>query len=86
MGMEFGPSRSCRTRDAEGGTPSEPVYRLRVRGTADLELVYEIVQPDGTADHLPVGLRRVGSCAFASNDRNDRDLRLVQGSALDRAV
>src|ERR1035438_6533075 len=32
--------------DGEGTLKNEPVYRLRVRGTEDLELVYEIVQPD----------------------------------------
>jgi putative ATP-dependent endonuclease of OLD family len=67
--------------------PSEPVYRLRVRGTADLELAHEIVQPDGNADHLPVALRRaIGLVRLGGDDRNDRDLRLVQGSALDRLV
>lgn len=29
--------------------PGQPVYKLRVRGTPDLELLYEIVQPDGSA-------------------------------------
>lgn len=73
--------------DDEGGTPSEPVYRFRVRGTADLELVYEILQPDGTADHFPVALRRaIGLVRLGGDDRNDRDLRLVQGSALDRLL
>src|SRR6267143_1030605 len=41
--------------DGDGGMKGEPVYRLRVRGTADLELAYEIVQPDGAADILSVG-------------------------------
>ena len=66
----------------------EPVYRARVRGTEDLELAYEIVQPDGTTDNFPVTpaaldwtLVRLGG-----DDRNDRDLRLVQGSALDRLL
>jgi putative ATP-dependent endonuclease of OLD family len=73
--------------DDGGGTPSEPVYRFRVRGTADLELVYEILQPDGTADHFPVALRRaIGLVRLGGDDRNDRDLRLVQGSALDRLL
>lgn len=73
--------------DAEGTVIAQPVYRLRVRGTEDLELVYEIVQPDGTADGLPVGLRRsVGLVRLGGDDRNDRDLRLVQGSALDRLL
>jgi len=71
----------------DGEMKGEPVYRLRVRGTEDLELAYEIVQPDGTADTLPVGLRRsIGLVRLSGDDRNDRDLRLVQGSALDRLL
>jgi putative ATP-dependent endonuclease of OLD family len=65
----------------------EPVYRLRVRGTDDQELSYEIVQPDGSADFFPVALRRsIGLVRLSGDDRNDRDLRLVQGSALDRLL
>ena len=73
--------------DGNGTLKNEPVYRLRVRGTEDLELVYEIVQPDGTTDSLPVALRRsIGLVRLSGDDRNDRDLRLVQGSALDRLL
>ena len=58
-----------------------------MRGTEDLELAYEIVQPDGTADMLPVALRRtIGLVRLGGDDRSDRDLRLVQGSALDRLL
>jgi putative ATP-dependent endonuclease of the OLD family len=64
-----------------------PVYRLRVRGTEDLELAYEVLQPDGTADFLSVALRRsIGVVSLKGDDRNDRDLRLVQGSALERLL
>lgn len=73
--------------DSEDGIKGEPVYRLRVRGTEDLELAYEIVQPDGSTDNLSVGLRRsIGLVRLSGDDRNDRDLRLVQGSALDRLL
>src|SRR5260370_16222464 len=73
--------------DADGETKGEPVYRLRVRGTDNLELAYEIVQPDSSTDFLPVGLRRaIGLVRLSGDDRNDRDLRLVQGSALDRLL
>jgi len=73
--------------DGDGGLKGEPVYRLRVRGTEDLELAHEVVQPDGTADILSVGLRRsIGLVRLGGDDRNDRDLRLVQGSALDRLL
>jgi putative ATP-dependent endonuclease of OLD family len=68
-------------------TPGEPVYRLRVRGTEHLELSYEIVQPNNSDDILRVALRRaIGLVRLGGDDRNDRDLRLVQGSALDRLL
>lgn len=64
-----------------------PVYCLRVRGTPKHDLAYEIAQPDGTADICPVDLRRgIGLVRLSGDDRNDRDLRLVQGSALDRLL
>jgi putative ATP-dependent endonuclease of the OLD family len=72
---------------ATDGAVSEPVYRVRVRGTEDLELLYEVVQPDGTTDAFSVALRRaIGLVWLSGDDRNDRDLRLVQGSALDRLL
>src|SRR5207249_1656068 len=65
----------------------DPVYCLRVRGTAKHDLAYEIVQPDGTTPFCPVDLRRsIGLVRLTGDDRNDRDLRLVQGSALDRLL
>lgn len=73
--------------DDGSGLASEPVYVLRVRGTADLELAYEIVQPDGSVNSLSVGLRRaIGIIRLSGDDRNDRDLRLIQGSGLDRLL
>jgi putative ATP-dependent endonuclease of the OLD family len=72
---------------SDGESAGEPVYCLRVRGTADLELTYEIVQPDGSTDSFPVALRRsIGLVRLSGDDRNDRDLRLVTGSALDRLL
>ena len=38
--------------------PDDPVYRVRVRGTTELELVWEIVQPHEEADHFSVAVRR----------------------------
>jgi putative ATP-dependent endonuclease of OLD family len=71
----------------EDSVPGAPAYVLRVRGTPDLELIYEIVQPSGDADHFSVGLRRaIGQVRLSGDDRNDRDLRLVQSSALDRLL
>lgn len=68
-------------------TADDPAYRIRVRGTADFDLVYEVLQPNGQADHLSVAVRRsIGVVRLGGDDRNDRDLRMVQGSALDRLL
>lgn len=73
--------------DESSGKGSDPVYKLRVRGTPELELAYEIVHPNDEADHLPVSLRRaIGLVRLGGDERNDRDLRLVSGSALDRLL
>jgi putative ATP-dependent endonuclease of OLD family len=72
---------------SDGAVPGEPVYVLRVCGTPDLELEYEIVQPSGEAVPLSTALRRaIGLVRLSGDDRNDRDLRLLQGSALDRLL
>ncbi|QZO00510.1 ATP-binding protein [Chenggangzhangella methanolivorans] len=64
-----------------------PVYRLRVRGTADLELVWEIIQPDESIIAFSAAFRKkIGLIRLSADDRNDRDLRLVFGSALDRLL
>jgi putative ATP-dependent endonuclease of OLD family len=56
---------------------------VEVKRHGDLELTYEIVQPDGTVVMLPVALRRrIGLVRLGGDDRSERDLRLVQGSAL----
>lgn len=73
--------------EASSASVSEAVYRVRVRGTEDLELAYEIVQPDDSADVFSTTMRRaIGLVRLSGDDRNDRDLRLVQGSALDRQL
>jgi putative ATP-dependent endonuclease of OLD family len=70
--------------EAEAGVP---VYIVRVRGTTDLEPSWEVVQPDNVIDHLSVRVRRqIGLLRLSSDERNDRDLRLVYGSALDRLL
>ncbi len=64
-----------------------PVFKVAVSATGDYELSWEIVQPDGSREHFPVGLRRkIGLVELMSDDRNDRDLRLIYGSALDRLI
>ena len=67
--------------------PKETAYCVRVRGTAELELFWEVLQPDGNTSNFSVGLRKaIGLVRLSSDDRNDRDLRLVQGSALSRLL
>lgn len=67
--------------------PGHPVFRFRVRGTEELELAWEVVQPNAEIAALSTGLRRrIGVVRLANDDRNDRDLRLVTGSALDRLL
>lgn len=67
--------------------PKDPVYCLHVRGTSELELVWEILQPNDQADPLSTAVRKnVGVVRLSGDDRNDRDLRLVFGSALDRLL
>lgn len=72
----------------DGGAASpEMVYVARVRGTPEMELAYEILQPDGSVSSFSVALRRgIGLVRLSGEDRNDRDLRLIQGSALDRLL
>jgi putative ATP-dependent endonuclease of OLD family len=63
----------------------DPVYRVRVRGTSESDLAYEVIQPDGTVVSFPTALRRrIGLVRLTADDRSDRDLRLIQGGALDR--
>jgi putative ATP-dependent endonuclease of the OLD family len=65
----------------------DPVYRVRVRGTTELDLVWEIVQPHDAADHFSLSIRRkIGLVRLSADEKNDRDLRLVYGSALDRML
>lgn len=64
----------------------EPVFRVR-GGTSDFDLLFEVRQPNDDLDHFSVALRRaIGLVRLSSDDRNDRDLRLIQGSALDRLL
>lgn len=67
--------------------PGEPVYRVRVRGTTELELAWEVMQPNDEFDHFSTAVRRrIGLVRMSADERNDRDLRLVYGSALDRLL
>ncbi|WP_132579457.1 ATP-dependent nuclease [Paralcaligenes ureilyticus] len=73
--------------DDDLSSSGEPVYRVRVRGTTELELVWEIVQPNDECNHFSAAIRRrLGLVRMSADGRNDRDLRLVYGSALDRLL
>lgn len=75
--------------DGEGdlSTPGVPMYRVRVRGTSELELAWEVMQPNDEFDHFSTAVRRrIGLVRMSADERNDRDLRLVYGSALDRLL
>lgn len=73
--------------DDDLAPPAVPVYCFQVRGTAELEICWEIVHPNDEVDLLSAALRRqIGVVRLSGDDRNDRDLRLVYGSALDRLL
>lgn len=75
------------TDDDDIPAPVQPVYCLQVRGTPELEIAWEIVQPNGDVDILASAVRRkIGVVRLSGDDKNDRDLRLVYGSALDRLL
>jgi len=65
----------------------EAVYCLQVCGTPELEINWAVVQPNDEIDPLSAAVRRqIGLVRLGGDDRNDRDLRLVYGSALDRLL
>ncbi len=67
----------------EDGT--ETVLHCRVRGTPDMELVYELPTEDGDCEQFSVGLRKKLLLArLAGEERSGRDLCLSAGSLLDR--
>ncbi len=66
---------------------NDEVYRVRFTANEQQETLWEIVQPDESTIRFSVGLRRqIGLVSLPSDERNDRDLRLVYGSALDRHI
>jgi len=65
----------------------DPVFKVSITATDEFELVWEIIQPNDERDHFSVGLRRkIGIVKLSGDGKNDRDLRLVYGSALDSAI
>ena len=89
--MGVGWQEACAPQEAEDGEPSRPVgppvYKVSVSATDELDLTYVIHHPNGSTDVFSPTLRReIGLVRLGGDDRNDRDLRLVQGSALDRLL
>jgi putative ATP-dependent endonuclease of OLD family len=63
------------------------VFKVAVSATSDYELSWDVIQPDDSREHFPMGLRRkIGLVELTVDDQNDRDLRLVYGSSLDRLI
>jgi putative ATP-dependent endonuclease of OLD family len=65
---------------------AEPVLVCELTGTAEFEAIYQVV---GAGDEIRVPFhralrQRIGILRLGVGDRGDRDLRLVQGGALDR--
>ena len=88
---EWNGRRACKPQESEEGYPAvpvgPPVYKVSVSGSEELDLVYAIHNPNDTTDTFSPTLRReIGLVRLGGDDRNDRDLRLVQGSALDRLL
>lgn len=88
---EWDGRQACKPQESEDGEPARPVgppvYKVSVRGSEELDLTYSIHNPNDTEDNFSPTLRReIGLVRLGGDDRNDRDLRLVQGSALDRLL
>ena len=82
-----GNAPSVPNMDGEPGDVTDPVYIVKVRVNADFEFAYELVQPDGSVERFNIDLRQaIGLVRLGGDDRNDSDLRLVRGSALDRLL
>lgn len=88
---EWDGRQACKPQESYEGEPARPVgppvYKVSVRGSEELDLTYVIHNPNDTEDNFSPTLRReIGLVRLGGDDRNDRDLRLVQGSALDRLL
>ena len=64
---------------------ADAVLRVQVRGTSDLELIYEIVTQSGDPVPFGVRLRQLCNLVVMGMDEDDsRELRMGNGSILDR--
>jgi len=65
----------------------QSVFKIQVTADDDFDIKWHVVQPDGSLAQFPAALRRrLGLVKLSGDDRNDHDLRLVYGSALDRLI
>lgn len=88
---EWDGRQACKPQECNEGEPAHPigppVYKISVSGSEELDLTYAIHNPNDSNDIFSPTLRReIGLVRLGGDDRNDRDLRLVQGSALDRLL
>jgi putative ATP-dependent endonuclease of OLD family len=88
---EWDGRQACKPQESDEGGPAHPVgppvYKISVSGSDELDLTYAIHNPNDSTDIFSPTLRReIGLVRLGGDDRNDRDLRLVQGSALDRLL
>lgn len=73
--------------EGQAPTAADGVYKFCVTGSTELDLTYEVRGPHERVDRFSPSFRRqIGLVRLSGDDRNDRDLRLVQGSALDRLL
>ena len=72
---------------ADDPSTASAVFKIRVFASEGFELAWEIIQPDDSREHFSAGLRRkFGAIKLSGEEKSDRDLRLVYGSALDRLL
>jgi putative ATP-dependent endonuclease of OLD family len=66
---------------------TEPVLRLLVRGTRDLEIEHRLISPDGDELYFSADKRRaLGLCRVGELAETARDLRMARGSLLERSL
>jgi len=86
---EWNGAEAVQPSDEPSDNPSNAsgVFKIGVFASDGFDLTWEIIQPDDSREHFSVGLRRkFGAIKLSGDEKSDRDLRLVYGSALDRLL
>lgn len=66
---------------------AEPVMRLRVHGTADLEMEHRLLLPNGEEVNFSADKRRLlGLCRVGEMRGSSREFRMARGSLLERTL